>query len=79
MLRVVTNNVPREVIDDGSDEAHFIYRGEKHYLNDFMLTTDPELQKQGWDGIHTDTFFSATVIKPVDGDWEAVIVGRVYS
>ena len=78
-MEIKTNNVPRDVIDDGSEEGYFTYKGEKHYLGDFILTTDPELQKLGWDGIHTDTFFSATVIKPVDGGFDQVIVGRVYS
>ena len=78
-LTIITNNVPRDVLEASDDEAHFFYKGQKYYLADFLITRTAELQKAGWDGIHTDTYFSAIIVKPVDGSWEQVIVGRCYS
>lgn len=76
-MEIKTNNVPRDVIEDSdTDEAHFVYKGEKYYLSDFMRSTDPRYAE--WDGIQADTYFSATLVKFVD-NYERVIVGRTYA
>lgn len=62
----------------GDDATFFRYRGQLFDIGEFMQSTDPELTRAGWQGIATDTFFSATVIRFVD-DNERVIVGRIYS
>lgn len=101
-VRVVTNNVPRDVIDAyqltltertefdyinwagidaGTDSASFFrYRGTLYDLHEFEHTTDRtegSVLRQ-WDGVQTDTYFSATVVRYVE-NYERVIVGRVYT
>lgn len=89
-IMVHTNNVPRLIIDGYEltteeradfdyyscselDEATFFrYRGQLYDIGEFVMT-----EIEGWDGIHTDTFFSGTLVKYVDED--NVIVGRIYS
>jgi hypothetical protein len=67
-----------DAIDRGEDSASFFrYRGQLFDLGEFLLTTSGELREMGWEGIATDTFFSATVVRYVD-DGERVVVGRVY-
>jgi hypothetical protein len=64
-------------IDAGEDSATFFrYRGQLYDLSEFVRSTDPD--NDYWDGIATDSFFSATVVKIMD-DGESVIVGRMYS
>jgi hypothetical protein len=61
-------------IDAGTGSASFFrYRGQLFDLGEFLRTN-----LAPWDGIATDTFFSATVVRYVE-DGERVIVGRVYS
>ncbi|MGZ4518837.1 MAG: hypothetical protein ACXVGB_00265 [Mycobacteriaceae bacterium] len=65
-----------DAIDRGEDYVTFFrYRGQLYDCGEFLLTSVP-----GWDGISTDTFFSATLIRFVETDsGEAVIVGRLYA
>ena len=59
------------------DDADFFrYRGEVYCLSDFEATSVPD-----WDGQHTDTFFSAILVKYAlddDGD-DAVKAGMFYA
>lgn len=59
------------------DATFFRYRGELYDIGEFIRSTDPDLSH--WDGIQTDTFFSATLIKFVDDECDRLIVGRIYS
>jgi hypothetical protein len=72
-------------IDDGRDSASFFrYRGELYDLGEF--TRDYGIAKgsglpahlSAWDGYQSDSAFSATVVRIVDGG-DRVVVGRVYS
>jgi hypothetical protein len=74
-----------KAIERGEESASFFrYRGELYDLGEFTVFDypyffrSPDDWRSNWDGIQTDSFFSATVIRYVD-DYESVIVGRVYS
>jgi hypothetical protein len=59
-------------IDKGEESAEFFrYKGDLHYLGNFMKSDMP-----GWDGVNADSFFSGIAVRFV-GDNERVIVGRV--
>lgn len=97
-MAVRTNNVPRDVIywheltdaerndldyrdteESQADFTGFRYRGNVYDLAEFMRA--PNSMKP-WDGYHTDSFFSAVVIRfPRDysgTDTDHVIVGVWY-
>lgn len=96
-LKVITNNVPRliidacelsaqereefdylawDLIDRGEDSAMFFrFKGALYDLGEFLISTDPRLA--GWDGVSTDTFFSATLVRFAGEDH--VVVARCYS
>lgn len=61
--------------DEQSGATLFRYRDRIFSVSEFMVTTNPELQDAGWIGIHTDTFFSATVCKMPDFDEDEITVG----
>tara|TARA_R110000803_G_scaffold158426_2_gene222709 strand:- start:1492 stop:1767 length:276 start_codon:yes stop_codon:yes gene_type:complete len=74
--------VPAEVIaedydhlteDYGLSDGWIKYRGEWSHISDYMSTP-----LNTWHGVHTDTFFSCTVIKLSD-DGEQYQIGRIYS
>jgi len=71
--------------EDEQYSAQFVrYRGACYDLGEFMCidrTIAPHCQRPGWesfDGYHSDTFFSATLVRLVD-DGERVIMARCYS
>lgn len=65
-----------DAIDRGEESATFFrFKGTLYDLGEFLRTENPALS--GWDGISTDTFFSATVIRLVDNG-ESVVVARVF-
>lgn len=69
--------LPWPAIDRGEESATFFrFKGTLYDLGEFLVTSNPALK--GWDGISTDTFFSATVIRLVD-DGDSVVVARVFS
>lgn len=89
-MKIITNNVPRDVHDDWDQEgeqndSYVMYKGEKYPLDDFMSTSgihesENTFRKEGWDGYISDTFFSGILLKWVPGtDWEQVIMGRFYT
>lgn len=60
-------------VERGEESASFFrFKGEVYDLGEFEVTT-----LEGWDGMQTDSFFSATVVRFVD-NFERVIVGRMY-
>jgi hypothetical protein len=67
-------------IDAGSDSASFFrYRGDLYDLGEFSAwSTTPHDALKPWDGYMGETFFSAMVVRYVEGG-ERVVVGRVYS
>ncbi len=83
-MKIITNNVPREVHDDWNQEGEFndsfvVYKGEKYLLEDFMGTIDTDF-REDWDGVISDTFFSGILLKWVQGsNYEQVVMGRYYT
>ncbi len=66
-----------DAVADGRDSRSFVrYAGELHDLGDVMRAPEP-LQRLGWDGFNSDSFFSGIAYRYVD-DGEAVVVARVY-
>lgn len=69
-------------VDEGIESATFIrYKGDLMDLGEFMTTSGmPEFSPlRQWHGYSNDSFFSGVVVKFVDNDDEAVIVGRFYA
>lgn len=56
--------------------SFFKYKGIYYDLSNFMRTKSEEFK--GWDGVHSDSYFSGILIK-LSKDCESVIVGRYYS
>lgn len=88
-MQVITNNQWRPLLDwhelTTSEQAQFDYitdesgtfiryRGACYDLSEFVRCE----QMPEWDGIASDTYFSATVIK-LSRDGEYVKVGRAYA
>lgn len=65
--------------DEQISATLFRYRDQIFSVTEFMLTTNSSLQELGWVGIHTDTFFSATVCKMPDFDNDEITVGFAMS
>jgi hypothetical protein len=58
----------------------FRYRGCIYHLQDFLrVANEATGDLEGWDGYTSDTFFSGTIIRLVEDDYDHVIVGRYYS
>jgi hypothetical protein len=58
------------------DVSQFVWTGP----NEAWGTGNPELASLGWDGYHTDTFFSAVVARYVsDNGNERVVMGLALS
>lgn len=74
-------------IDQGEDSASFLrYRGRLYDLHEFDRVSGGYFDGvlEGWDGILTDSFFSAVVVRyvldnPDYSDHEYVVVGTVYA
>lgn len=94
MTRIISNRQPRDVLgwhdlaekeraefdyldsDAARDCASFArYRGAVYDLGEFMRAP---ADLAPWDGYATDTYFSATLARFVDGG-DAVVMGRCYS
>jgi hypothetical protein len=89
-MQIITNNVPRDVIDYDPDsigciESFVMYKGEKYDLQDFQSVSgiaDPNnpMREGKWDGWIADTYFSGILLKWVPGtNMEQVIMGRYYA
>ena len=56
----------------------FRYRSTVYHLQDFMrFSSDPE-EFTGWDGYHSDSYFSGVLVRLTE-DCDAVVVGRFCS
>jgi len=46
-----------------------MYKGYLHAFDDFVVVPpNSELEKDGWEAYHSDTFFSGVVLKTQDDD-----------
>jgi hypothetical protein len=64
--------------DSKAHDSFFKFRGYWYHLSDFMLTEkDEELLRAGWQGYHSDTYFSGVLIK-LSSDGESYIIGTYY-
>jgi hypothetical protein len=62
--------------EESSTPRIFRYRGSLYDVHEFMRVTSGDLK--GWDGYHSETFFSGVVIKLVN-DGDEVVVGSYCS
>ena len=64
-------------IDDGTETAIFFrHKGELYDLGAFLiLDVPPGSPFANWDGVHTDSVFSALVVRWTDRDCETLVVG----
>ena len=53
----------------------FRYRSSVYHLQDFMRASGPPVELEGWDGYHSDSYFSGVLIRLTE-DCESVVVGR---
>jgi hypothetical protein len=80
------NEVPKKVLkdqfdhlEDGEDQDGFFkYRGNWYHTSDFMVASDKMQKATGFDGINTDSIFSAILIK-ISEDCEEYKVGLIMS
>lgn len=80
----------KQECDAAYDARFFAYRGAWYDVQEFERVS-PGMRKQfaanqlrakvchAWDGIQSDTFFSATLVRYASRDGETIIVGRCYS
>jgi hypothetical protein len=62
------------------DESFVKYHGWWYSMGDFLCVSnkyDPDFK--GWDGYHSDSYFSGVLMKWADESGEEVIMGRYYS
>ena len=92
MVRVTTNNIPRDVLYGfeltARERAEFDYYSTEEEFNSaqffrykgevYDLGEFEVATIPGWDGQQVDSFFSATVIRYTD-DYERVVVGLALS
>ena len=90
-ITIKTNNVPRDVLywweltdteraefdylDSEvaqSDASFFRHRGNVYDLGEFMISP-----VKGWDGYHSDSYFSGMLVRYVE-DCERVIIATYY-
>ena len=63
------------------EQSFFKYRGDWYSLSDFLELDKNDTVFEGWDGHHSDSYFSGVLIKVIEGfmgDYD-VIVGRYCS
>ena len=93
-LLVITNNIPRPILcgyeltekesadfdymDDINEGSFFRYKGQVYDLAEFVRIDKSDSELSTCDGIHTDSFFSAVLVKLSDCG-EAVTVGLALS
>jgi len=67
----------------GAQTSDYVnYRNWWYDVGEFMSVdpkTQPTLHSLGWEGYHTDTAFSAIVVKYDKDDNSRVIMGSIYS
>jgi hypothetical protein len=94
MTTIITNNQPRFTLDwydltdaekalfaefDDADIGTYVrYKDGIYNLNGEFMVVPDVMAKHGWDGIHTDTFFSGILFRWVDDSIDEVIMGRYY-
>lgn len=70
--------------EEHSDYRFFEYLGSWYDLSEFTTDTTDEMRARGFDGISTDSYFSATVVKWFDADGiytpseGEIVVGRIH-
>ena len=64
--------------DDLDWGSFFRYRGDVHYLGNFMRIPEGADELSGWDGYSADSFFSGTLVRYAD-DGECIVVGYYVS
>ena len=68
-----------DYLDEIDSGLFFRYRGQLYDVGEFTrVPADSPLALCGFDGLHTDTYFSGIAIKLVDGG-ESVKIARFYS
>ena len=80
------NEVPKKVLidqfehlEDGEDsDGFFKYRGTWYHISDFLTASDKIKKITGFDGINTDSLFSAVLLS-VSQDCEEYKVGLLLS
>lgn len=93
-LEITTNNQPRPLLgwDDLTSKEQkefdwiedpietgfdfFRYKGSTYSLQEFLVAPYPDFE--GWDGYHSDSYFSGILIRIVE-DGDAVVVATYYS
>ena len=67
-----SHEVPPSVLDrefnyHSSEEREnalfFVYKKQYYCLDQFMRTTDETMKDKGWDGYHSDSFFSGILVR----------------
>ena len=65
--------------DEFRDESFIKYHGWWYAMSDFMRVENESTgDLKGWDGYHSDSFFSGVLIKWADDSGEEVIMGTYY-
>lgn len=64
---------PDEVLD-----GYFCYKGVWYHLDQFMRTEFGKLKELGWDGLHSDSFFSGVAIR-LSSDGETFQVATIIA
>lgn len=76
-------DIEREWFDwEGAEESSFFrYKGTVYCMSDFTVVPKGVLEsaRNAWDGMLSDSYFSAILIRFADSDCESVIVARAYS
>jgi hypothetical protein len=66
--------------EEDLDYATFVrYKDEVHDLNEFSVFNNRELvtaQLPGWSGYKPDSYFSGTLLRWADKEFESVVMGR---
>lgn len=90
-MKIVTNHQPRLLLDwnqltpkeqaefdndeDREEMSYIRYRGRVYCTNEFMYL----LGHAPWEGSHSDSFFSAVLIRFMPEDPDSVIMGLMLS
>jgi hypothetical protein len=65
--------------EEFENEDFVIYKGYTYGMCDFMVN-QTQFHMHGWDGYHSDSYFSGVLIKYVkDSDCNEVILGTYFS
>lgn len=67
-----SHDIPPSVLDNEFDyhspedrvgALFFEYKGDYYCLDQFMKTDDKKMKDRGWDGYHTDSYFSGVLVR----------------